>query len=98
MKKLLFLLPAVMTLISTLDAALPPLYQTSNEINAILKSPEFGKKLHSGEVIETIQKNEAGYLVTTNYHTLQIDILYQENGKIGPAQFNLQFEEPQPLK
>lgn len=98
MKKTLLILAAALVLNASSYAALPPLYQTSNEIKSILNNPDFGKKLQSGEVIESIQKNDTGYLITTNYHTMQANIVYTHTGKIGPAQYSVQFEEAQPLK
>ena len=97
MRKVLLALTTVLALTTTVEAALPPLYQTSKEIKDILGNPEFDQKLHSGEVIESIQKNDKGYLVSTNYNTLQVNIIYQKTERIGPAAFTLQFEEPVPL-
>ena len=47
--------------IGQVEAALPPLYQTSKEIVSIMTDDQLGKKLQSGEVIEKIEKNEDGY-------------------------------------
>ena len=82
------------SLTATLEAALPPLYQNRNEISAILSSPEFGQKLQSGEAILTIQKNETGYLITTNKNVLQVNVIYKHSDKMGPVPFDLKFEEP----
>lgn len=77
-----------------LAAILPPLYQDSKEIKSILSDPDFDKKLHSGEVLMKIQKNEQGYEITTNQHRLQIDINYSKTAKISPAEYTLFFHEP----
>jgi hypothetical protein len=98
MRKTLFILAASLTFSASSFAALPPLYQSSNEIKSVLNDPDFGKKLHSGELIESIQKNDKGYLITTNYHTIQANIVYNQTGRIGPIQYEVHFEDAQPLK
>lgn len=94
MKKIASILLASLAFSASVSAILPPLYHTSNEIKAILVNPEFGQKLHSGEMIESIQRNEDGYLVTTNQHTMQVHVKYLPSERPGPAQFDLQFDEP----
>lgn len=79
-------------------AILPPLYQTSNEIKAILESKELGQKLGSGDVIQTIQKNESGYEIITNKHRLQVDVSYVSNKGPGPAEYKFIFKTPQTTK
>lgn len=96
MKKYLLLLCLSSAL--SLSAALPPLYQSSNEIKAILSSESLGSALSAGELITTIQKNKQGYEITTNRRHVQVDIVYEPNQKPGPAQFKLQFHEATPLQ
>ena len=80
-----------------LQAVLPPLYQTANEIKAILASEELGTHLSSGEVIVKIEKQENGYEITTNYNHLLVSITYEPVNRPGPAQFTLKFQKTQPL-
>lgn len=75
-------------------ALLPPLYQTANEIKAILESKELSQKLKSGEVIMTIQKNDEGYEIVTNKHRLQVDVSYLHQNRPGPSQFQFDFHQP----
>lgn len=75
-------------------AALPPLAQSSREIQAILESPETYKLLGGVERIDQIVRCEKGYLVLTKHKELFIDICYLCTGKIGPAEFELKFHEP----
>lgn len=95
-KSLSFLTASLLLMSAPSHAVLPPLYQTSKEIKSILASPELDKKLHAGEVIMQITKNETGYEITTNQHRIQVDIIYQHTGKIGPAEYTIEFHNPLP--
>ncbi|WP_068468258.1 hypothetical protein [Candidatus Protochlamydia phocaeensis] len=99
MRKMIWAAAAFLLLSSTSGyALLPPLYEGVREIKSILTSKEFGEKLHSGEVLVAIQKNDAGYEITTNQHHLQIDVKYEQTGRIGPAEYTLYFHDPVPIK
>lgn len=98
MKNLNFvLLVTFLAIIVQVEGALPPLYQTSSEIKAILEDKQLGQKLESGEVITKIKKNEQGYVITTNQHRLQIYVSYEPPQRPGPAHFKLSFGDPSPL-
>lgn len=84
-------------LTQTVEALLPPLYQSSNEIKSILNNEELGKKLQSGELIIAIQRNANGYEIITNHHRLQVDVINEPVQRIGPAVYHLDFHEPIPL-
>ncbi len=88
MKKILLL---HLLLAQAAFAALPPFYQSKKEIEAILKSEELSKALDSADLILKIEQNEKGYLITTNKHTLQVDIAPKQNRMPGPMQFTLRF-------
>ncbi len=77
-------------------ALLPPLYQTANEIKAILSDQQLGQKLQSGDVIMSIQKNKESYEVVTNTRKIQVDVIYQPANRPGPAQFVFKFYDPIP--
>ena len=80
------------------QAILPPLYQTSSEIKAIMANEQLGEKLQSGEVIEKIEKNDRGYEITTNKSRLQVDVEYEPTERFaGPAHYKLHFGNPIPL-
>lgn len=83
--------------IAQVEAALPPLYQTSGEIIRILSDEELREKLHAGEPILKIERNETGYGITTNQHFLQVDLIYHSSHRLGPAHYTLHFEDPTPL-
>lgn len=91
MKKLCFILLA-----SSGFALLPPLAQSTREIQAVLVDARLHETLGSGEVIKEIIRNEQGYLIVSYNYSLQVDIHYirgDQNG-IGPAKFRLEFQQP----
>ncbi len=98
MKKFMGLIATFLLFSVPTFALLPPLYEGIKEVKTILASSDLSQKLQSGEVLETIQKNDSGYLITTNKHQLQVDVVYSQTGKIGPAEYELHFHEPIPLK
>lgn len=75
-------------------ALLPPLAQSTREIQALITDSHFYESLGSGEAIQEIVRNERGYLVVTRSYAMQIDIEYLHTGKVGPAQFRFTFNEP----
>ena len=79
------------------EALLPPLYQTSSEIKAIMADEQLGQKLQAGEVIEKIEKNDKGYEITTNKSHLQVNVMNETAQRPGPTHYKLQFGEPTPL-
>ncbi|MBA2729082.1 MAG: hypothetical protein H0U49_13040 [Parachlamydiaceae bacterium] len=87
----LFLLP----LTATLNGLLPPLYQTADEIAAVVKEHELGNVLPDGEPIVGIQKIDKGYLVITNKHQVEATIVYEPAARPGPARFKVKFQIPE---
>lgn len=92
--KVVFFLSSLLCLSSPLSAILPPLYESLKEIKSIVNSPDLTARLQSGELITKIERNDAGFEITTNQHTLQIDVEYIPTGRIGPAEYKLFFHEP----
>jgi len=74
-------------------AALPPLAQSSKEIQAILSSPEIANYLECAERIESIKRTDEGYVIETNYQKLEVHIHYveAENMVPGPQQYEIEF-------
>lgn len=93
MKKAVFILASLMLTISAF-AVLPPLYHSSAEIKRILEDKRFGEKLASGELVLDIKKVEGGWLVTTQSHEMKVNVIYLPNTMPGPAQFDLDFQDP----
>ena len=92
MKKMILILLA-----STTYAALPPLAQSTREIQAILADSQFYSSLGSAEMIKEIIRTEKGYLVVTQHYSMHVDIKYgghSEPRVIGPARFELEFQKP----
>ena len=73
-------------------ALLPPLYQDVKEIEAILESPSL--KEYSGEQIVQISKKEGGYCLETTHYIFNIAVKTLPSSKIGPAEFELDFQPP----
>lgn len=101
MKHLFAIGIAILFFTLPVEGLLPPLYQGIKELQTLLASPELGHKLDSGDILEKIEKTEYGYKITTSKRELHVHVIYNNNGKIGPATFTLKFEEavelPQPI-
>lgn len=93
MKKLCLLL-----LVSSGYSLLPPLAQSTREIQTLLADPRFYSSLGSAELIEQITRNDTGYLVATQHYTMQVDLrtIRREKPICGPAQFEFEFHIPSP--
>lgn len=94
MKKKILLTATALCLTSGAFASLPPLAQSSREIQAILKSAETYRLLGGGEIIQGISRHHNGYLVSTAHKQLFVEVHYVPTGKIGPAEFELVFFDP----
>lgn len=77
---------------------LPPLYQTSAELKAVLGERDLGAYLPSGEPIVEIKKNDKGYEVITLRHSMQADVIYEPVNRPGPARFRIQYNEAKKLQ
>lgn len=98
MKSFYSLLVAGTLVTHSAEGALPPLYESTKEIQAILGSPELGERLSSGEVIEKIEKTSSGFAIVTNQHRLEVDVVYKPQNYMGPQSFKLVFKEALSLK
>lgn len=78
-------------LTSSAFAALPPLWQGVAEIEAILKSPELGKELDSGEGLQGLYRNADGWIIETNKRKVQAVITHQPQDRPGPQKFTVSF-------
>ena len=86
------------TFSASLSAALPPLYATLSEYKSLLRNPELAEKIGSGEPIQEIKRTDSGFLVTTNKHNLNVDIVYEPQDYPGPAKFHFIFHDVEPLR
>ncbi len=75
------------------SAALSPFYQSIMEIKAILDDENLEEELGQATMIESITKNETGYLIKNGEGHVQVHLHYNYSGKIGPANFTLEFEK-----
>lgn len=97
MKKFFLILFLAFSFSTNLSAILPPLYQGIQEVADILKDPQLGQLLSAGDVLLSIEKNDTGYLITTNHYELQANIIYTHEVKIGPQQFTVVFDSPKEI-
>ena len=93
MKVICLLFPLFAT---TLFSALPPLAQSSKELQALLSDSQLQDNLGSGELIQEIIRTENGYVVMTRNYLMRVDIHYpiQEQRRVGPVSFELHFNPP----
>lgn len=97
MKKSLIILCGYMALNSSLPALLPPLYQSTAEIKAILSDEKLGNVLQSGDLIMDIRRTDNGYLIVTNHREVEAQIVYRQGEKsIGPAKFDVVYKAAVP--
>jgi hypothetical protein len=89
LKKMFFLVSLFAT--SASFAVLPPFYQTTKEIKAILNDERLAESLGSGESILEIKRVEDGYEIMTTKYSLHILVNYVPRGYPGPAIFSFEF-------
>ena len=96
MKKLILILLA-----STTYAALPPLAQSTRELQTLLSDSQFYANLGSAELIKNIIRTETGYLILTQHYAMNVDVKYGGKGDpklIGPIHFEFEFQQPIDLR
>lgn len=98
MKKYALIFISLMICSISAQAALPPAYQSAKEFRAVLDSPKLIEIIGSAEPIESIIRENNGFLIKTNKHTLRVDVVYETMDHPGPAKFHLAFHELEPLQ
>lgn len=95
MKRLFFIFLA-----STTFAALPPLAQSTRELQSLLADSRFYASLGSAEMIKEIIRTEKGFLVLTQNYAMRVGIKYGggDGQMIGPIHFELEFQQPVDLR
>lgn len=92
--KLSIILSTYLSLLALpLVSVLPPFYQTRDEIRQILSDDRLSESIPDGEPILKIKRNDKGYKITTNKHSLQVNVNYKPLSRPGPAQFDFEFEQ-----
>ncbi len=81
-----------MALSAPLPALLPPLYQSTAEIKAILSDEKLSDVLQSGDLILDIKRTDNGYLIVTNQREVEAQIVYKKNHAVGPAKFDIVYK------
>ena len=77
--------------IGTLQAALPPLAQSSREIEAIVSDSRLYQSLGGHNAISQIIRIEGGYEVYAGQHAIQVFVHYLPPKVKGPVPFELEF-------
>ena len=90
MKKLLIFVGLSVTLFG----ALPPLVQSSQEIQNLLADSELYTLLGNGQPVQAIFRTEEGYVVMTKKTLLRVGIEYLSQGRPGPRVFRFHFYPP----
>jgi len=85
---------AVFLISSSLFGILPPLAQSSRELQAILSDSRTLELLGSAALLHSVVKVKDGYLLMTRDSILQVDVEYLPSSRMGPASFALHFHEP----
>lgn len=82
-------------LTSSSFAALPPIYQSIREYNALLNDPNLSSSFTPGETIAKIERHTDHFEVITEQHKMDVMVIYDEPRNIGPVEFHLEFLPPE---
>ena len=85
------ILPALIFASNAAFALLPPLAQSSREIQAIMASEEIYALLGAGDPVEQVLRVDGGYTISTSQKQVMVEVKYMKTGTIGPVQFELYF-------
>lgn len=80
---------------TSINAALPPLYESLVEYKSLLSSRELVDKFGSTEGILDIKRTDKGFVITGYKNTLLIDLVYDPQEHPGPAKFHFVFHDLQ---
>ncbi len=95
MKKYLFLI--IFFIAAKGFCALPPLYQSLKELDAVLSDDRLIEELSSGEPILEIKRDDDSYFIYTNKHILKVQVVYIPTQYMGPSKFELKFFEKEEI-
>lgn len=76
---------------SCVYAALPPLYETLKEFKSLIEDPRLENSFTSGEAIVKIERDEQGFIVSTNKRTIHVQVVYEPATMPGPEKYKLVF-------
>jgi hypothetical protein len=87
-----WLLITAALLFSRIEAALPPLFQSIREFEAVIQSEELANLLGSEEIVMSIEKQDDLFTIVTTKHTLKAKIVSLPQAMPGPRAFKVVFE------
>lgn len=93
MKRLMISLALIAS--APMFALLPPVWQGVAEIRAILNDPQLNSELNSGDILESITREENGWLITTSKSKVRVQVIPQPQNMPGPEKFKLKYEKLQ---
>jgi hypothetical protein len=73
-------------------AVLSPFYQSTKEIETILKDNRLSDEINQNDEILEIKKVEDGYLIFTKQYLIKAKVNYIPTNLIGPQSFEIEFE------
>lgn len=91
MKKILCTIFAIVFFQTPAFALLAPLEQSLKEMTAIITSREISNKFPPAETIQKIIKGQNSYLIQTERHEVNVEILEIPSKKVGPKEFKFVF-------
>ncbi len=78
--------------IPCLGALLPPVWQDVAELKEILSDKRLNQYLDSAELIQSIERIDGGWKITTNRASLIAKIRPEPQSMPGPEKFSITFE------
>ncbi len=85
-------------LVSTsIQAVLPPYYQSLKEYQALLDDPQLKELFNSAEMLVDIKREEKRFIIETSQNILIVTVEYEKPTQPGPAIFKFTFGSPIPL-
>lgn len=73
------------------EAVLPPAWEGVREIKAILDSKDLNLYLDSADSIQSIEREDDGWVINTNRSQINVEIERLQQERPGPEQFEIKF-------
>jgi hypothetical protein len=83
---------------SSLGAALPPLWDSVQELEGFLKDPALKEHFDGSDSILSIERAPGGLLVSTQTKEVWVTVVSKPLEHPGPAQFEYHFEDSRPCQ
>lgn len=87
------ILPILFLSFASAEAILPPVWQGVAEVRAILDSSELNQHLNSGDILESIIKNDDGWTIQTNRNSIHVKVVPEPQNMPGKEKFHIEFSQ-----